>query len=485
VDIEDLIAENRSLVIEGRAGSGKTTLAKHFTCMMIEKRELKGLDGYLPVLVFLNDLKGFETTGLKGNSGTAEKLLAYWGKNTDSFLDVDTIRGFCEARKAVFLLDGLDEIDASLRELVVTSFHGLSVRYGNCKIVFSGRPHGVDDIVKIWFGRPVEILPLLMTQVEEFVHKWFQFIYESGRSGLNKTARDMIGEIKSHPSIDELIDSPLMLTAICLLYNDNKELPGQRAELYDRFVSNLLYRRFREDDKKIRKYLMRLANHMHQKRLKTIDRLDAVSFLENEYKKNEGESQKEYSARLDEIFERMEPCCGLLKLEKGGHGFIHLTFQEFLTANYLVSETTEDYFETIRQHWDDDWYREVVQLYIGYFSIQNPARANKIIQGILNEPNDERFARRRLAVRSFLGIHRSNRDDSVKQSSTDCMLEIIASDQEPVIKAEAGELLGRMGESRDLEEFLPIPDGTYKTSVSGGAKMYQIGRFENVNQKSE
>ncbi|MCX6308184.1 MAG: SUMF1/EgtB/PvdO family nonheme iron enzyme, partial [Bacteroidia bacterium] len=463
VDIENLIAESRSLVIEGRAGSGKTTLAKHFTCMIIEKRELKGLDGYLPVLVFLKDLKDFKVAGLTGNSETAEKLLAYWGKN--SFLDVETIRVFCEAGKIVFLLDGLDEIDESLRELIVTSFNGLKIKHENCKIILSGRPHGVDDIVKKWFERPVEILPLLMTQVEEFIHKWFQFIYESERSGFKKTAQDMIGEIKSHPSIGELIDSPLMLTAICLLYSNNKELPGQRADLYDRFVTNLLYKRFRAEAQKVRNFLMHLARSMHQEHSKTIGRLEAVRILGNEYKQEAGESQKEYNDRLNERFELVEPGCGLLKKEKGGYGFIHLTFQEFLTANALVAGTTESYFETIRQYWGDDWYREVVQLYIGYLSIQSPAMANSIIQTYLKVTNDNLFSLRRLAVRSFLGIHRSNRKDSVTLSSINCMLEIIDSSLEPEIKVEAGELLGRIGDSRDLEKFIPIPDGKYKTSI--------------------
>ena len=137
----------------------------------------------------------------------------------------------------------------------------------------------------------------------------------------------MIGEIKSHPSIGELIDSPLMLTAICLLYNDNKELPGQRAELYDRFVTNLLYKRFRKDAQKTRNFLMHLARSMHLLHLKTIDRLEAVRILGNEYKQKEGEPQKEYNDRLNEIFEWVEPGCGLLKSEKDGYGFVHLTFQ--------------------------------------------------------------------------------------------------------------------------------------------------------------
>ena len=71
-----------------------------------------------------------------------------------------------------------------------------------------------------------------------------------GISGIgSKNADAMIHEVKVHPAIDKLSNNPLMLTAICILYHDNKELPGQRAELYKKFIDNLLYRRF--DDPEI------------------------------------------------------------------------------------------------------------------------------------------------------------------------------------------------------------------------------------------
>jgi len=123
-----LITQGRTLVIEGRAGSGKTTLVKHFAHMMIQSTEWKGLAGYLPILVFLKDLKGFNSTGLEGNSDTAEQMLEYWSKASGSFLDLRTNHAFCNTGKVIFFLDGLDEIDESLRELAISAFP-------NCKII--------------------------------------------------------------------------------------------------------------------------------------------------------------------------------------------------------------------------------------------------------------------------------------------------------------------------------------------------------------
>jgi hypothetical protein len=450
---------------------------------MIDRENWKGLDGYLPVLVFLKDLKGFDTTGATGNAQTAEKLLAFWADKAGSFLELDTIKAYCDAGKIIFFLDGLDEIDEHLREIVITAFHGIKIAHERCKIIFSGRPHGVDDHVIKWFGRPIGILPLLMPHVEAFIYKWFEHVFEDKKSGINKTAPDLIGEIRSHPTINELIDSPLMLTAICLLYNDDKVLPGQRGELYDRFVTNLLSKRFPNESQKVRNFLMDLALKIHLKRSKNISRVDAVRILGNEYKKMNKETQKAYLARLNGKFDAVEPACGLLRFEKGGYGFFHLTFQEFLTANALVSGESGSHFDTIRQYWDDDWYREAVQLYIGYLSIQSQAMANNIIQRILKEKEGKPFSRHLLAIRSFIDIHQDLREDEVCKTAKNRLWEIIDSDAEAPVRAEAGELLGRLGDDRKFETFIPIPGGTYTLSIGKvKLKSFEMAKFPVTNQ---
>jgi hypothetical protein len=484
VDIEDLIPQDRTLVIEGLAGSGKTTVVKHFSYKMLQFQEWKGLNGYLPVLIFLDALKGFDPTGVKANSETAEVLLECWSKNTDSLLDAETIRAFCEAGKTIFFLDGLDEIDESLRELVVASFNGLKIKYENCKIVLSGRPHGVDDAVMKWFGnRHVEILPLLMHQVEVFIHRWYDFVLASECCGMKKTSKDMIGEIKAHPSVDELIDSPLMLTAICLLYTADNELPGQRAELYDRFVTNLLFKRFHSEAKNVRKFLMDIVYDMHTRGAQNIDREKALQLLSSKYKRKKEEPEIEYIDRLNETFDAVEPGCGLLKFEKQGYGFIHLTFQEFLTANRLVARKIEDHFKTLEGYIDNQWYREVVQLYIGYLSSQSPEMANHLVRQILGQKENEPIYRWCQAIRSLIVIHKVNRYPEVVELAVRRLWQIIESGVEPPLKAEAGELLGRIGDERDLEQFIAIPDGTYKTSAGWVAiKLLEMSKYPVTNR---
>ncbi|MCP4104861.1 MAG: SUMF1/EgtB/PvdO family nonheme iron enzyme [Desulfobacteraceae bacterium] len=478
-DIEDLAAENEYLLIEGDPGSGKTTLIKHFCYSMVHDENWKGLDNRLPVLVFLKDMRGFQhdKPGTVANVTTAENLLSYYFSLTESGLDTDTVKRFCNAGFAIFLFDGLDEISSSLRNLIVNSFAEFRRKYPGSKMVFSGRPHGIDGAVVERFGeKHVKILSLNMEQVEEFVRKWFRFVYDDESKIGRKTAAGMIGEIKDHPGIGRLIENPLMLTAICILYHDGKVLPGQRAELYKKFVNSLLFRRFPHDYEKVHIFLMTLAFKMHTQGVRGIDRADAVEVLRNVY-------EDEPRQVLEKEFDRIEPNCGLMKYEDGQYNFRHLTFQEFLAATDLVVKET-DYAGAIEKYWDDDRYEEVIELYIGYLSIESKGWANRIVEEALEKNDSAPFRRWRLAARSVLDIHKDRRElrvtDLAEERLRFVMLDSDAGAEE---RAEAGVTLGWLGDRRDLKKFVSVKDGTYNLS-RGEAEIreFEIGKYPVTNR---
>ena len=162
-DIENLMVENDCLLIEGQAGSGKTTLIKHFAWMLTQTEVWQGLEGFLPVLIFLKDLARTNLPDGPANAKSAEAILAAYAEHTENGLGPETIRGFLNAGKAVFLLDGLDEISPGLRKRVADSFAAMRRKHSGCRMVLAGRPHGMDETVEKWFGKNrVRVLPLAM-----------------------------------------------------------------------------------------------------------------------------------------------------------------------------------------------------------------------------------------------------------------------------------------------------------------------------------
>ena len=466
-DLEELAAAYDRLLIEGPPGSGKTTLIKHMAYTMIHGGCPAALDGLLPVLVFLKDLKDFAAKASpkrSANGAAAEIILDYYFAKTQNGLDVERVRAFCQAGKALLLLDGLDEIDAGLRETVANAFADFGASSLRPKILLTGRPHGMDDAVVRRFGdRHVRILPLALAQREEFITKWFRYVHSPGSEAGERTAQAMIGEIRTHPGVEKLIDNPLMLTAVCILYHDGRELPGQRAELYRKIVTNLLFRRFREESERVHAFLNNLSLSMFTEGSRGIDRQPAIEILCREYSRKDDESPETYRRRIAAIFDEVEPNCGLLTLQDGQYNFRHLTLQEFLAATAIVDRET-DYARAIAPHWEEERYGELIQLYVGYLSIENKRWANRIVAETLQGPDSAPFRRWRLAARALLDMHRDRREPDVARLAVEKLESIIASDAGPKERADAGETLGWLGDQRDLERFVSVPNGNYGTS---------------------
>jgi formylglycine-generating enzyme required for sulfatase activity len=291
----------------------------------------------------------------------------------------------------------------------------------------------------------------------------------------------MIAEIRVHPAINQLVNNPLMLTAICILYHDDKELPGQRAELYKKFIDNMLYRRFPESEK-VYTYLKKLAFTMHTGRVRGRDKSLCIETLSDVYTRNKGEKKDDYKKRLIQVFDDIESKCGLLKIEGGEYLFWHLSFQEFLTALYTV-DNSRDYSEAINTYWEDDWHKEVIDLYLGYLSIDNKTWANGILSDTINAEDKHPFKKWFLAAESLVDIHKDRREPDVEEKAKQCLMRIIETEIDPKILFQAGESLGWLGDIRNLEAFVPKEAGKYNLEELGEVdiKPFEIGQYPVTN----
>ncbi len=489
VDIETLLERYPFLLVEGEAGSGKTTLLKHIALCLTQAGykdfPARGVAGWLPVLIFLKDLRPFFESGSERMLPvTVEEILQYYVRRIGEVLPVDLIGEFIRARRVIFLLDGLDEMAPEHRRELVDAFALFKIRKEtkNNKIVLSGRPHGITGTASDKFGQyHAVILRLAPEQVERFIQRWFEYIYSASAGMATKSAAGMISEVRAHPAIDQLIENPLLLTATCILYYAGKTLPGQRAELYDLFINNLLHRRFKEPER-VRECLSLLAFRMFAHQRRGADLSLVLEVLGEVHPQKKDESEREHRKRLETLFENIEPRCALLQRGQGEMAFRHLTFQEFLTALYLV-ETHTDYTKAISKYWQEPRCEEVVALYVGYLSIRNRTWANKVAKEALTQAERDPFHRWRLASRALLDIHPKRRDRDVGDLATEKLRAILETGAAPLHLADAGETLGRLGDRRDLECFIPIAGGKYRLNTGEfKLKPFEISKYPVANQ---
>lgn len=96
VDIESLVAGADALVIKGSAGCGKTTILKYIDYTTIKSGNSQGLSGYLPVLLFLRDVKTIVSpdSDRLTSAGYAENIFDAYFRVTGCGLSVDVVKAF-------------------------------------------------------------------------------------------------------------------------------------------------------------------------------------------------------------------------------------------------------------------------------------------------------------------------------------------------------------------------------------------------------
>ncbi|MBC8875829.1 MAG: SUMF1/EgtB/PvdO family nonheme iron enzyme [Planctomycetes bacterium] len=374
----------RGVVLLGEPGSGKTTGARQIAWRLSSRQCLPedlGLPaGMTPVLLRFRNLSRAalaEENGLRmflthqTHCATAPDGLVAPGDD------------LWNGGGLLWILDGLDEvIDPAARKTVSRWVEAALGGRTNDRFLVTCRFAGFyRDGVPMLGPSFVEfhVRPLDDGQVERFVRDWFGAAYRKllHPPALAETRADKLLEILARPAyqaghIRELCTNPLLLTILCIVFHDEQTLPTNRAELYALCVRVLLQHWRRDlyeselgrgvepyDAEAAQAVLARLAWWMHGEQDRTAAPLDELA-AEAEL----GLADVAASCALGHdgraFVERMKDEAGVLAGEgEGRYGFLHLSFQEYLAADYAAREGKA---RELASRAADSWWREVALL---------------------------------------------------------------------------------------------------------------------------
>ena len=362
VEGKKAVLEHTKLMVLGKPGAGKTTFLKYIA-MQCSQGDF--LEDCVPIFI---PLKQFvETKDEPGLLDYISRWLVECGVIQASIKTEHVLK----AGRGFVLLDGLDEVREEDYDRTITEIQDFSQQFSSSQFVITCRIAARDYSFTQF--TEVEVADFEDEQIQRFANCWFE---------IKKLdyANDFIQQLEENPQIKELATNPLLLTLLCLEFEDSRSFPADRAELYKRATETLL----RKWDDKRRIKRQQIYKQLSVKRKE--DLLSQVAFstfkekhyffkqriVENyiaDYISNLPDTPTETEklhVDSEAVLKSIEAQHGLLvQRAKSIYSFSHLTFQEYFTAQKIVSEQA---LADLVEHITEKRWREVFLLTLGMLS---------------------------------------------------------------------------------------------------------------------
>ena len=353
---ENAVAQYDKLFILGKPGAGKTTFLKHTTL-----RAIKGEIEKAPVFVTLKELSDAELDIIPF---MVQELGVKRFANAEVFVEQWLTSGH-----AIVFFDGLDEVnqEGDNRKNITKALDRFVTQFSACGVLITCRVTATDYSLEQF--QYVEMADFDDEQMEYFIDHWFAHD-EAKRVDCKKS----LLKDEETKAVRELAQVPLLLSLICVVFEETGEIPARRHELYEEATDALLvewdasrliardpiYEGLSFDHKK--GLLAHIAFKTFEKGDYFLPEKEVISLIEAYLKLILGLEKTDGK----KILQAMEAQHGIfVERARRIHSFSHLTLQEYFAAQYIVDNEKRGMVTQLMTHVGDDRWREVFKLTAG------------------------------------------------------------------------------------------------------------------------
>ena len=339
IEYEDVFTDLKSgtlLLIEGRPGSGKTTLVHKIS-------QDWGRGKFQLKLLFLVHLRGFFNDSNIGLRDIVQQYYTQEGKHMVEEILENSVNSNGEG--LCFILDGLDEYNPDSEGQTFIFKLIKKELLPNSVVIVASRPAATANLRRI-ATRQIEVIGFLKKQIYDYVEK-YQF------SDVDKII-DLHKYLDHHPNVHHMCYLPIHAAMVCYLFDVmGSKLPRTETKMYIEFTNHTLLRTLTRYKDKIT-YLESPDKLLGQDK-DIFHKICELAFEKTAasrqvLKKSEIPHFSNISSGNESMglitVDCMASVCGFENL----YTFLHLTFQEFLAAYHISKLEEEKQLEVITQY---------------------------------------------------------------------------------------------------------------------------------------
>lgn len=344
IDQDDLVTRiirPSRIVLSAIAGYGKSMVMRYIALTLYENPR-----GRIPIFIELRHLNRMSSPDIIAYVHNTYKMV--------SSIQIEHLRQSMSAGVIVLLLDGFDELNHDIRPLVEAQILEISGLFPACSIVVSGRPN---ERFSAWRSFTLlKLLPMEKAAVVELINK---LDYDKG------VKARFITQIKKglYDTHQSFLSTPLLAILMLLTYEQNASIPDKMHLFYEKAFETLFHKHdaLKEQYNRSRKSGLQIDEFEKVFSvfcLKTYV-LEKTEFTSSEITGflREAILYEGMEAEADNLFFDVEEAVCLIMREGQSYFFVHRSFQEYFTAQFLSKcpeSIRDDFISNISgRYWDN------------------------------------------------------------------------------------------------------------------------------------
>jgi predicted NACHT family NTPase len=326
--------DKQYLMVLGGPGVGKSTFLRKMGLEALKGEEGNFLHQCIPVFI---ELKNINPKQIDIEAAIIEEF-SICGFPCPQEATISLL----EKGKLLILLDGLDEVPTKIINQAIDALQNFCDKYSQNRFIISCRTAAYRNNFRRYTD--VSMAEFDNTQIQEFIGNWFHS-QEDKQLGTAQRCWDILQK-SENTGARELANTPLLLTFLCLVYDHSQNFPNNRSSLYKKAL-RILLEEWAAEKRIMREEIYRGLNTDLQEILLAeiaytgfaVDQLffheDDIGDKIQDFLSSNLNAPKHLNCKA--ILNAMAVQQGILvERVEDIFSFCHLTFQEYLTAQYII-----------------------------------------------------------------------------------------------------------------------------------------------------